>query len=107
MSTFPFVTSDEGAATHVYTAFAPEVAGECIFTTFGSLPAPDGAGNSPRLTRPVLTRVFDAELNGGYFQKCQPADAWADRIKAWACSEVEAERLWKLSEEFVGQTFDY
>jgi len=28
-----------------------------------------------------------------------------DLAKEWASSEVEADRLWKLSEQLVGQTF--
>jgi hypothetical protein len=28
-------------------------------------------------------------------------------VKPWATSAVEAERLWKLSEELVGEKFEY
>ncbi|ORY03482.1 retinol dehydrogenase 13 [Clohesyomyces aquaticus] len=73
MTEFPFVTPDEGAATHVVAAFDPDI----------------------------------APHNGSYLEKCALADPWSGRIKPWATNPIEAERLWKLSEELVGQTFTY
>jgi NAD(P)-dependent dehydrogenase (short-subunit alcohol dehydrogenase family) len=54
--------------------------------------------------------AFDPELkdhNGAYLLDCRLADPWKDTVKAWATSSVDAERLWKLSEKLVGQTFSY
>ncbi|KAF3482880.1 uncharacterized protein GIQ15_02204 [Arthroderma uncinatum] len=54
--------------------------------------------------------AFDPDLsthNGSYLTKCGVADPWVDTLKPWATSSVEAERLWKLSEELVGQEFVY
>ncbi|OGM40070.1 short-chain dehydrogenase [Aspergillus bombycis] len=45
------------------------------------------------------------EYNGGYLENCRvlkPAE-----IRCWGRDDLEAERLWKLSEEIVGQKFDY
>ncbi|MCJ1359178.1 MAG: hypothetical protein MMC33_009178 [Icmadophila ericetorum] len=45
--------------------------------------------------------------NGAYLQDSHVADPWTNTVKPWATSSIEAERLWKLSEELVGQEFDY
>ncbi|KAL4908719.1 hypothetical protein BDW74DRAFT_72559 [Aspergillus multicolor] len=47
------------------------------------------------------------ESNGAYLQDCRIADPWTDTVKPWGTSKVEAEKLWKLSENLVGQEFDY
>jgi len=31
----------------------------------------------------------------------------AEEVSCWGRDEVEAEKLWKLSEEIVGETFKY
>ncbi|KAK9249985.1 short-chain dehydrogenase/reductase SDR [Lipomyces tetrasporus] len=54
--------------------------------------------------------VFEPSLrdhNGAYLQDCHVADPWTETVKPWATDEVEAERLWKLSERLVGQEFNY
>ncbi|KAF4157184.1 hypothetical protein CNMCM6069_005821 [Aspergillus lentulus] len=54
--------------------------------------------------------AFDPDLakhNGKYLIDCHVADPWVDTVKPWATSLLEAERLWKLSEELVGQKFTY
>ncbi|KAF2710679.1 NAD(P)-binding protein [Pleomassaria siparia CBS 279.74] len=54
--------------------------------------------------------AFDPKLsdhNGAYLLDSRIADPWKDTVKAWATSSVDAERLWKLSEKLVGQTFSY
>ncbi|KAL9127722.1 MAG: hypothetical protein Q9217_003452 [Psora testacea] len=45
--------------------------------------------------------------NGAYLEDSKIADPWMKTVKPWATSSIEAERLWKLSEELVGQEFDY
>ncbi len=45
------------------------------------------------------------EHNGVYLQDCQLAGG--DDIKPYAVDKDSAARLWKLSEELVGQSFDY
>ena len=45
--------------------------------------------------------------NGAYLIDAHVADPLEDTVKAWAISSLEAERLWKLSERLVGETFPY
>ncbi|KAF8886636.1 hypothetical protein CPB84DRAFT_1816715 [Gymnopilus junonius] len=45
--------------------------------------------------------------NGAYLLDCRIADPLTDMIKPWATSPFEAEKLWRLSEELVGQKFLY
>ncbi|KAI0014746.1 WW domain-containing oxidoreductase [Xylariomycetidae sp. FL0641] len=70
---FTWKTPDEGAATHVYAAFAPAL----------------------------------KDHNGAYLKDCHVADPFVDTVKPWATSQVEATKLWKLSEKLVGQEFRY
>jgi hypothetical protein len=35
------------------------------------------------------------------------SDPFVDTVKAWARDTIEAEKLWRLSEELVGQKFGY
>ncbi|KAI1098152.1 hypothetical protein F4804DRAFT_325540 [Jackrogersella minutella] len=54
--------------------------------------------------------AFDPEAtahNGAYLLECRVGDPWRDYLRAWATSSVEAEMLWKLSEELIGQDFCY
>ncbi|KAF8880102.1 hypothetical protein CPB84DRAFT_1828304 [Gymnopilus junonius] len=54
--------------------------------------------------------AFDPNLaahNGAYLLDCHVANPFNDSIKPWATSPVEAEKLWRLSEELVGQKFSY
>ncbi|RYP90067.1 hypothetical protein DL770_003806 [Monosporascus sp. CRB-9-2] len=61
----------------------------------------------------IATHVFVAyspdikNHNGGYFQDSRLADPYTDNLRPWATSPIEADRLWKLSEKLVGQTFSY
>ncbi|KAL2822817.1 hypothetical protein BDW59DRAFT_149222 [Aspergillus cavernicola] len=45
--------------------------------------------------------------NGAYLQDCHVANPWTETVKPWATDKLEAERLWKLSEELVKQEFRY
>ena len=45
------------------------------------------------------------EYNGRYLEDSEVTPK--EKIRAWARDEIEAERLWKLSEEIVGQGFAY
>ncbi|KAI0384276.1 WW domain-containing oxidoreductase [Hypomontagnella monticulosa] len=47
------------------------------------------------------------EHNGAYLENSHVADPLVETVKPWGTSKVEAERLWKLSEELVGQQFNY
>lgn len=52
--------------------------------------------------------AFDPTLsghNGSYLLNCHLADPFTDTVKPWGASEVEAEKLWRLSETLVGQKF--
>ncbi|SPO04403.1 probable short-chain dehydrogenase [Cephalotrichum gorgonifer] len=54
--------------------------------------------------------AFDPKLkdhNGAYLQDCHVADPWKDTVLPWGTSTVSAARLWKLSEQLVGQEFKY
>ncbi|KAH7311415.1 hypothetical protein B0I35DRAFT_438037 [Stachybotrys elegans] len=70
---FKWKTEQEGIATHVFAALAPEL----------------------------------KEHNGAYLDNAHVAHPERETIKPWAVSRSEAERLWKLSEELVGQKFSY
>ncbi|KAH7305326.1 retinol dehydrogenase 13 [Stachybotrys elegans] len=48
-----------------------------------------------------------AKHNGGYVDGMELGDPSIHILKPWATSPADAERLWKLSEELVGQTFEY
>ena len=50
---------------------------------------------------------MSAPLNGKYLTDCHVTGPWVDPVKPWATSALEAERLWKLSEELVGEKFTY
>ncbi|KAG7421673.1 hypothetical protein DER46DRAFT_587432 [Fusarium sp. MPI-SDFR-AT-0072] len=54
--------------------------------------------------------AFDPNIkasNGAYLLEARVADPFVDTVKAWARDAVEAEKLWRLSEELVGQKFGY
>jgi hypothetical protein len=90
-ASFDFVSHDEGAATHVVAAFEIDIASKPT-----SLPVE------------VLSRVLiSIEQNGAYLEKGKVVASDSERIKPWATSSVEAEKLWKLSEKLVGQSFSY
>ncbi|KAI1153714.1 WW domain-containing oxidoreductase [Nemania diffusa] len=61
----------------------------------------------------VATHVyaaFDPNLkdhNGAYLENSRVADPLVDTVKPWATSQLEAERLWKLTEKLVGQEFNF
>ncbi|PYI03254.1 short-chain dehydrogenase [Aspergillus sclerotiicarbonarius CBS 121057] len=75
----------------------------------------DGQKDIPwkTLSQGVATHVFAAfhpslspsENNGSYIQDCtvlKPED-----VRSWARDPIEAEQLWKLTEEIVGEKFEY
>ncbi|KAI1073682.1 NAD(P)-binding protein [Whalleya microplaca] len=70
---YEFKTLQQGAATHIYAAFDPDL----------------------------------KDFNGKYLLDSHVGDPWKDTIKPWATSSLEAERLWKLSEELTGHKFNY
>ncbi|PWY84276.1 short-chain dehydrogenase [Aspergillus eucalypticola CBS 122712] len=65
------------------------------------------------MSQGVATHVFAAfhssisadENNGGFVQDC--AVVKPEEVRSWARDEIEAERLWKLTEDIVGETFEY
>lgn len=68
------------------------------------VPAPVGAATH-------AFAAFDPDLgardNGAYLVDCRVADPYVDTLRPWATSHVEADRLWRLSEELVGEKFEY
>ncbi|GKU00738.1 unnamed protein product [Fusarium langsethiae] len=54
--------------------------------------------------------AFDPNLgasNGAYLLETRVSDPFVDTYKSWARDPVEAEKLWRLSEELIGQKFRY
>ncbi|RBQ74031.1 hypothetical protein FVER14953_09676 [Fusarium verticillioides] len=54
--------------------------------------------------------AFDPNIkasNGAYLLEARVADPFVDTVKAWARDAIEAEKLWRLSEDLVGQKFGY
>ncbi|GIK03032.1 hypothetical protein Aspvir_007098 [Aspergillus viridinutans] len=95
---------------------------EDLDSSFKELGALDRAQGNPEgwkgldpkpLETGVSTHIYAAfdpdlaEHNGKYLIDCHVADPWVDTVKPWATSPIEAERLWKLSEELVGEKFTY
>ncbi|OJJ50413.1 hypothetical protein ASPZODRAFT_129039 [Penicilliopsis zonata CBS 506.65] len=76
----------------------------------GNGPFADG-GRFKNLPQGVSTHVVAAfdprieEHNGAYLSDCQVLPP--DQIRCWGRDPVEAEKLWELSEEMVGQKFEY
>lgn len=46
-----------------------------------------------------------AENNGSYLQDCTISKQ--EDVRSWARDPIEAEQLWKLTEEIVGEKFEY
>ncbi|KKK13018.1 hypothetical protein P175DRAFT_0492380 [Aspergillus ochraceoroseus IBT 24754] len=65
------------------------------------------------LERGAATHIYAAfdpclkATNGAYLIDCHVSDPLVDTVKPWATSSFEAERLWRLSEDLVGQEFSY
>ncbi|KAM5343109.1 hypothetical protein ACJ41O_014075 [Fusarium nematophilum] len=54
--------------------------------------------------------AFDPNIkasNGAYLLESRVSDPYVDTVRPWARDTVEADKLWKLSEELVGQKFGY
>ncbi|KAG9506750.1 hypothetical protein J7337_000288 [Fusarium musae] len=54
--------------------------------------------------------AFDPNIkasNGACLLEARVADPFVDTVKAWARDAIEAEKLWRLSEDLVGQKFGY
>ncbi|OOF93870.1 hypothetical protein ASPCADRAFT_132216 [Aspergillus carbonarius ITEM 5010] len=74
-----------------------------------------GHGDIPwkTLSQGVATHVFAAfhpsltpsENNGSYLQDCTISKQ--EDVRSWARDPIEAEQLWKLTEEIVGEKFEY
>lgn len=91
METLQPDTVDDGAANLVYAAFDPYLFREL----------------TKRFPLCIFRLTLISAHNGAYLQDCRVGDPWTDTIKPWATSSVEAERLWKLTEQLVGQSFNY
>ena len=87
----------QGTATYVVAAFDPKLEGAFC------------CSRNPRHVR-THARCFEA-YDGIYLQDCQPGpnyeDPFAEQLKPYAVDKNNAARLWALSEELVGQKFDY
>ncbi len=59
----------------------------------------------PHFLTKLTLRFAMPEHNGAYLQDCQAAPD--EDLKRYAVDKTSAARLWKLSEELVGQNFDF
>ncbi|KAI8215461.1 Retinol dehydrogenase 13 [Colletotrichum sp. SAR 10_66] len=65
------------------------------------------------LDQGAATHVFASfdesikDQNGVFLSDCHVADPDLEEVYSWATSEVDAKRLWALSEKLVGQEFKY
>ncbi|EHA51593.1 hypothetical protein MCOR27_004306 [Pyricularia oryzae] len=74
---------------------------------------PKERGVIKTLDEGISTHIYAAfepslkDHNGTFLLDCHVADPNVDFVMSWAASEVEAEKLWKLSEELVGEKFEW
>lgn len=85
---FKFVTISVGTATHVVASFDPSITSKCLQIVY---------------LLPALT--CSTEHNGAYLAKGVIAPP--EEVKEYALDKENAERLWKVSEKIVGETFEY
>ncbi|KAK7743715.1 hypothetical protein SLS62_010494 [Diatrype stigma] len=61
----------------------------------------------------IATHIYAAftddlrKNNGAYLLDCHVADQYEEEVWPWSIDRIEADRLWTLSEELVGQKFQY
>lgn len=86
---------------------------EAIDKDVGNVEGWSEAFDFKTLQQGVATHVYAAfepslkDHNGAYCQDAHIADPTVDTIKSYATSNIDAERLWRLSEKLAGQTFEY
>lgn len=90
MKNLKFKSHDQGTATHVAAAFA-EFDRKLYLT--------------PRFIRTRQLTTFIANDNGKYLVDGQIA-TW-DKVSPWARNSYDAERLWSMSENMVGETYRF
>ena len=92
-------TPESGVATHVVAAFHPslDAPGTCFL---GATSA-----NHTLVPTPLADDSTHAELNGSYLLDCKPVKR--EEMLPWGRDPIDAERLWKMGEELVSQTFTY
>jgi hypothetical protein len=88
---FQWKSMSQGVATHVFAAFHQSI-------TYSS-----ESWHSTAVGIFLTYRVL--EDNGGYLEDSHVLNS--EDIRCWGRDPVEAERLWKLTEEIVGEKFDY
>ncbi|KAF4856076.1 Short-chain dehydrogenase TIC 32 [Colletotrichum siamense] len=64
-------------------------------------------GVSTHVLAAFNTTVCSPDSNGAFLTDCHIADPYKEEVYPWATSKVEADKLWKLSEELVQQEFSY
>lgn len=64
-------------------------------------------GVSTHVLAAFNTTVCSPASNGAFLTDCHIADPYKEEVYPWATSKVEADKLWKLSEELVQQEFSY
>jgi hypothetical protein len=83
------LTPAEGTATQVAAAFDPSLE-STHFTTFQ--------------TSNAVTNIVSGS-NGAFLENCKPSQIKPEW--SWASGKENADKLWTLSEEMVGQKFEY
>lgn len=83
-------TLDENIATHIYASFDRDLTGKPKFCLHLHM---------------VLTLDMTAQHNGAFLTDCKVVPA--EEIWSWGRDAVDAEKLWKISEDLVGQKFEY
>ncbi|KAI1377132.1 hypothetical protein F4677DRAFT_417475 [Hypoxylon crocopeplum] len=74
----------------------------------GSLITPDECDLDRNLSRAaILNWMTKTEHSGLYIDRFDVGDPSVHALKPWVTSHADAERLWKLSEQLVKQTFSY
>lgn len=83
------LTLGEGTATQVAAAFDPSLESKCFARLHGDN---------------LVTNIISGS-NGAFLENCKPSQInpeWS-----WASGKENADKLWALSEEMVGQKFEY
>ena len=87
-----FKTMEQGVATHVFAAFHPSVSalGKLFYSCHSIV---------------ILTTILYLVNNGSFLHDSHVTPL--EDMYPWGRDPIDAEKLWKLSESIVGETFDY
>lgn len=80
-------SKEVGVATYLYASFDQNLSGKTRSIFF------------------LAVRANVTAYNGRYLADCAVADPYNETIRPWACSKVEATKLWKWTENLLGLKF--